>query len=96
MIRPATTDDIAAIVAMTERLRASVTSPLPVDAFVTARFVAGLLEKGGNAFSVGAHILPPKAVEFGCVVKGKGRHGLEVYLAYDSGVIAGSFQERGY
>lgn len=43
MIRPATTDDIAAIVAMTERLRASVASPLPVDPLVTARFVSGLL-----------------------------------------------------
>lgn len=43
MIRPATTDDIAAIVAMTERLRASVGSPLPVDPLVTARFVSGLL-----------------------------------------------------
>lgn len=43
MIRPASTDDIAAIVAMTERLRSSVASPLPVDRRVTARFVAGLL-----------------------------------------------------
>lgn len=43
MIRPATNEDIAAIVAMTERLRASVASPLPVDPVVTARFVAGLL-----------------------------------------------------
>lgn len=43
MIRPATADDIPAIVAMTERLRASVMSPLPVDPFVTARFVSGLL-----------------------------------------------------
>lgn len=43
MIRPATTNDIAAIVAMTDRLRASVGSPLPVDPLVTARFVAGLL-----------------------------------------------------
>lgn len=43
MIRPATAHDIAAIVAMTERLRASVASPLPVDTDVTARFVAGLL-----------------------------------------------------
>lgn len=43
MIRPATTNDIAAIVAMTERLRASVASPLLVDPLVTSRFVAGLL-----------------------------------------------------
>lgn len=43
MIRPATTNDIAAIVAMTERLRASVASPLPVDPLVTTRFVSGLL-----------------------------------------------------
>lgn len=43
MIRPAATDDIAAIVAMTERLRASVSSPMPVDPLVTTRFVAGLL-----------------------------------------------------
>lgn len=43
MIRPATTEDIAAIVAMTERLRASVGSPLPVDPLVTGRFVSGLL-----------------------------------------------------
>lgn len=43
MIRPATTNDIAAIVAMTERLRASIGSPLPVDPLVTSRFVAGLL-----------------------------------------------------
>jgi RimJ/RimL family protein N-acetyltransferase len=42
-IRPATTNDIAAIVAMTERLRASIGSPLPVDPLVTSRFVAGLL-----------------------------------------------------
>lgn len=43
MIRPATTNDIAAIVAMTERLRASVASPLEVDPLVTSRFVSGLL-----------------------------------------------------
>jgi RimJ/RimL family protein N-acetyltransferase len=43
VIRPATTNDIAAIVAMTQRLRASVASPLPVDHLVTSRFVAGLL-----------------------------------------------------
>lgn len=44
MIRPATTDDIPAIVGMVERLRASVASPLPVDPLVTSRFVAALLE----------------------------------------------------
>lgn len=43
MIRPATNEDIPAIAAMTERLRASVASPLPVDPLVTARFVSGLL-----------------------------------------------------
>jgi RimJ/RimL family protein N-acetyltransferase len=43
MIRPATTDDTAAIVAMTERLRASIGSPLPIDPLVTTRFVSGLL-----------------------------------------------------
>ena len=43
MIRQAKTNDIAAIVAMTERLRASVGSPLPIDPMVTARFVSGLL-----------------------------------------------------
>lgn len=43
MIRPATTNDIAAIVAMTEQLRASIGSPLPVDPLVTCRFVSGLL-----------------------------------------------------
>lgn len=43
MIRPATDGDIAAIVAMTERLRASVASPLPVDPLVTSRFLSGLL-----------------------------------------------------
>lgn len=44
MIRPAKTDDIAAMVAMTERLRASIGSPLPVDPLATSRFVSGLLE----------------------------------------------------
>lgn len=43
MIRPATTDDIPVIVRMTERLRASVQSPLGVDAAVTGRFVRALL-----------------------------------------------------
>lgn len=43
MIRPATTEDIPAIVGMTERLRASVRSPLEVNGAATARFVAGLL-----------------------------------------------------
>lgn len=43
MVRPATTDDIPAIVGMVERLRASVQSPLEVDRAVTHRFVSGLL-----------------------------------------------------
>lgn len=43
MTRIATTEDIPAIVRMTERLRASVRSPLDVDPAVTARFVRGLL-----------------------------------------------------
>lgn len=43
MIRPAMNADIPAIVGMTERLRASVCSPLEVDAGVTSRFVAALL-----------------------------------------------------
>lgn len=43
MIRPATTQDIPAIVGMTERLRASVRSPLEVDQAVTTRFVRALL-----------------------------------------------------
>lgn len=43
MIRKATVSDIPAIVGMTERLRASVRSPLEVDPLVTGRFVAGLL-----------------------------------------------------
>lgn len=43
MIRIATTEDIPAIVGMTERLRASVGSPIQVDAAVTSRFLAGLL-----------------------------------------------------
>lgn len=43
MIRPATTEDIPAIVGMVERLRASVRSPLEVDPHVTARFVSALL-----------------------------------------------------
>lgn len=43
MIRSATTEDIPAIVGMTERLRASVQSPLEVDPVVTARFVRGLM-----------------------------------------------------
>lgn len=43
MIRTGLVSDIPAIVGMTKRLRASVRSPLDVDALVTARFVAGLL-----------------------------------------------------
>lgn len=43
MIRPATTEDIPAIVGMVERLRASVRSPLEVDRAVTSRFVRALL-----------------------------------------------------
>lgn len=43
MIRQAREEDIAAIVAMTGRLRASVQSPIEVDDLVTARFVGGLL-----------------------------------------------------
>lgn len=43
MIRPAKVEDIPAIVGMTERLRASVRSPLLVDRAVTARFVSWLL-----------------------------------------------------
>lgn len=43
MIRPARTEDIPAIVGMTERLRASVKSPLEVDTAVTTRFVRALL-----------------------------------------------------
>lgn len=43
MIRTATTDDIPAIVGMSERLRISVRSPLEVDRAVTRRFVVGLL-----------------------------------------------------
>jgi RimJ/RimL family protein N-acetyltransferase len=43
MIRQATTKDIPAVVGMTERLRASVCSPLEVDPQTTRRFVAGLL-----------------------------------------------------
>lgn len=43
MIRTASHEDIPAIVGMTERLRASVRSPLAVDAVVTARFVRALL-----------------------------------------------------
>jgi hypothetical protein len=43
MIRIATHEDIPAIVGMTERLRASVGSPLAVDRAVTTRFVTGLL-----------------------------------------------------
>lgn len=43
MIRKATVSDIPTIVGMTKRLRASVRSPLEVDALVTGRFVAGLL-----------------------------------------------------
>lgn len=43
MIRIATMKDIPAIVGMTERLRASVRSPLAVDTTVTSRFVAALL-----------------------------------------------------
>ena len=43
MIRPARTEDVLAIVAMTERLRASVQSPLEVDTAVTNRFVRALL-----------------------------------------------------
>lgn len=43
MIRPATKEDIPAIVGMTERLRASVSAPIEVDPAVTARFVRTLL-----------------------------------------------------
>lgn len=43
MIRAATKDDIPAIVGMSERLRASIGSPLLVDPAVVRRFVAGLL-----------------------------------------------------
>lgn len=43
MIRPATTEDIPAIVGMVERLRASVRSPLEVDRAVTTRFLRNLL-----------------------------------------------------
>lgn len=43
MIRPATNEDIPAIVGMTERLRGSVGSPLQVDRAVTTRFVRALL-----------------------------------------------------
>ena len=43
MIRPARTEDVPAIVGMTERLRASVHSPLEVDTAVTTRFVRALL-----------------------------------------------------
>lgn len=43
MIRLATKKDIPAIVGMTERLRASVQSPLEGDPLVTGRFVEGLL-----------------------------------------------------
>lgn len=43
MIRPATHEDIPAIVGMVERLRASVRSPLEVDPATTRRFVSGLL-----------------------------------------------------
>lgn len=43
MIRTATTEDIQAIVGMTERLRSSVRSPLEVDTAVTTRFVRALL-----------------------------------------------------
>lgn len=43
MIRKATTSDIPAIVGMSERLRASVQSPLLVDRAVVSVFIAGLL-----------------------------------------------------
>lgn len=43
MIRTARVEDIPAVVGMTERLRASVRSPLEVDRLVTTRFVAALL-----------------------------------------------------
>lgn len=43
MIRTATNLDVPAIVGMTERLRASVRSPLEVDIAVTSRFVTALL-----------------------------------------------------
>lgn len=43
MVRPATSEDIPAIVGMTVRLRASVGSPLEVDRAVTTRFVRNLL-----------------------------------------------------
>ncbi len=43
MIRPAGASDIPAIVGMVERLHASVKSPLPMDAKVSARFLTILL-----------------------------------------------------
>lgn len=43
MIRPATTADIPAIVGMVERLHASIGSPLPMDAVVSARFLGMLI-----------------------------------------------------
>jgi hypothetical protein len=43
MIRTALIEDVPAIVGMSERLRASVRSPLEVDPHVTTRFVRGLL-----------------------------------------------------
>ncbi|WP_375599383.1 hypothetical protein [Devosia sp. Naph2] len=43
MIRPATTADIPAIVGMVERLHASIGSPLPMDAHVSARFLTMLI-----------------------------------------------------
>lgn len=43
MIRIATAEDIPTIVRMTERLRASVQSPLDVDTVVTTRFVRSLM-----------------------------------------------------
>lgn len=43
MIRKARVSDISAIVGMSERLRASVGSPVEVDPIATGNFVAGLL-----------------------------------------------------
>lgn len=43
MIRPATTEDIPAIVGMVGELHASVRSPLPMDPVVSARFIGMLL-----------------------------------------------------
>lgn len=62
MIRTATTEDIPAIVGMTERLRASVRSPLEVDPAVTAHFVRGLL--GSPLAAIWVVDRPSKATGF--------------------------------